>query len=190
MKAVLLNGSPRAKGNTFDALSVVKAELTDRGIDAEIVQLGGNVYSGCRACGGCGKNKNRKCVITDDKMNDIFEKVFEADAVVIGSPTYFSNVTTEVKAFIDRCGFVGRANGGLLKHKVGAPVVIARRCGANFVYSAINYFFGICEMTIATSTYWNMVLAGAEGSINEDLEGVETLKTLGENIARLLLAKY
>jgi len=109
-----------------------------------------------------------------------------ADGIIIGSPTYFSNVTTEVKALIDRCGFVSKANGGLLRNKVGASVISVRRAGSNFVYSAINFFFGISEMVIASSNYWNMTLSVLPGDIQKDQEGILTFKTLGKNMAHVM----
>ncbi len=119
-------------------------------------------------------------------MNEVIQKVFEADGLIIGSPSYFSNVTTEVKAFIDRCGYVAMANGNPLKRKVGASVVPARRAGSNLVYSAINFFYGINEMTIASSSYWNMSLALKRGDLLKDEEGVATLETLADNMVFLI----
>lgn len=185
MKVIALNGSPRENGNTYLGLEIMKKELEKEGIETEIIQLGGHTFSGCKACNGCFKMKNNQCV-TKDGMNEIIEKVFAADGLIIGSPSYFSNVTAEVKAFIDRCGYVAMANGNPLKRKVGASVVPARRAGSNFVYSAINFFYGINEMTIASSSYWNMSLALKRGDILEDEEGVRTFTTLAENMAYLL----
>ncbi|MDP4180524.1 MAG: flavodoxin family protein [Bacillota bacterium] len=186
MKVIAINGSPRENGNTKQSLEIIEKVLVKNGIEVEFVQLGGMLLHGCRACGGCFKNKNRRCAIEKDGLNDILQKVFDADGIIIGSPTYFSNVTTEVKAFIDRCGYVSKANNGLLKHKVGAPVVAVRRSGANFVYSAINFFFGIAEMPIATSSYWNMTVARDIGEIQKDEEGKHTFENLGENMAWML----
>ncbi|KNY28052.1 flavodoxin family protein [Pseudobacteroides cellulosolvens] len=186
MKVIAINGSPRVNGNTKQSLEIVGNILAKNGIEVEYVQLGGMLLHGCRACGGCFKSRNKRCVIQDDKLNDVLEKVFDADGVIIGSPTYFSNVTTEVKAFIDRCGYVSKANNNLLKHKVGAPVVAVRRAGSNFVYSAINFFFGIAEMPIATSSYWNMTLARDIGEVQNDEEGKRTFENLGENMVWML----
>jgi len=137
-------------------------------------------------CKKCFENQNNRCAREDDEMNAFIAKMFEADGVIIGSPTYFSNVSTEVKALIDRSGFVAKANGGALKRKIGAPVVSVRRAGGNFVYSAINFFFGISEMIVPASTYWNMTLARDPGDVLNDQEGIETFKTLGRNMAWLL----
>lgn len=183
MKVVAFNGSPKRRGNTEHSLRVVLEELEKEGIETELVQLGGRKVFGCAACGMCWKNKDRRCARKDDEMNDILEKLFEADGVLIGSPTYFSNVSSEVKAFIDRAGFVSMANGGLLRRKVGAAVVSVRRAGSNFTYAAINFFFGITEMIIPGSTYWNMAIGNNPGDVLNDAEGIETMKNLGKNMA-------
>ncbi len=183
MKVVAFNGSPRRGGNTEHSLRIVLEELEKEGIETELVQLGGRKVFGCAACGMCWKNKDRRCARKDDEMNEILEKLFEADGILIGSPTYFSNVTTEVKAFIDRAGFVSMANGGLLRRKVGAAVVSVRRAGSNFTYAAINFFFGITEMIVPGSTYWNMAIGNAPGDVMNDAEGIQTMKNLGRNMA-------
>ena len=186
MKVVAFNGSPRREGNTAQALQIVLAELQKEGIETELVQLGGRKVSGCLACRKCAELKNNRCIREDDEMNTFITKALQADGIIIGSPTYFSNVTSEVKAFIDRCGIVARANGNPLKGKVGAAVVSVRRAGANFVYAAINFFFGITEMIVPGSNYWNMTLARDPGDIQKDEEGIQTFKTLGKNMAGLL----
>jgi len=187
MKVVAFNGSPRVNGNTSDSLKLVLAELEKEGIETELVQLGGRKVFGCLACGKCGELKNNRCIRKDDEMNTFIQKMEEADGIIIGSPTYFSNVSTEVKALIDRCGYVAKANGGtMLKGKVGASVVSARRAGSTFTYSAINFFYGIAEMTICSSNYWNLTLSRDPGDLQNDAEGLQTFQVLGENMAKLL----
>lgn len=186
MKVIALNGSPRKEGNTAQALQIVLAELAKEGIETELLQLGGRKVFGCLACRKCSELKNNRCVRQDDEMNTFIGKALQADGIIIGSPTYFSNVTSEVKAFIDRCGIVARANGNPLKGKVGAAVVSVRRAGSNFVYSAINFFFGITEMIVPGSNYWNVTVSRDPGDIQKDEEGIETFKTLGKNMAWLL----
>lgn len=187
MKVVAFNGSPRVKGNTAQGIQIIFEELEKEGIETELVQLGGKKVFGCLACGKCGANQDKHCARQDDEMNYFIDKAIEADGIIIGSPTYFSNVSTEVKAFIDRCGYVNKANGGtLLRGKVGAPVVSVRRAGGNVVYSAINYFFGIAEMIVPGSSYWNMTLSRDIGDIQKDEEGINTFRTLGKNMAFLL----
>ena len=187
MKVVAFNGSPRPNGNTAQSIRIVFGELQKEGIETEFVQLGGRKVFGCLACGKCWESKNNRCIRQDDEMNTFIQKMQEADGIIIGSPTYFSNVSTEVKALIDRAGFVSKANGGdLLRGKVGASVISVRRAGSTFVYSAINFFFGIAEMVIPGSSYWNMTLSLEPGDVQKDAEGIETFKTLGKNMARLL----
>ncbi|HEY8908668.1 MAG TPA: flavodoxin family protein [Desulfosporosinus sp.] len=187
MKVVAFNGSPRVNGNTSQSLKIVLAELETEGIETELVQLGGRKVFGCLACGKCRETKDNRCARKDDEMNTFIEKMEEADGIIIGSPTYFSNVSTEVKALIDRCGYVSKANGGtLLKGKVGASVVSARRAGSTFTYSAINFFFGIAEMIICSSNYWNMTLSLNPGDVQKDAEGIQTFQILGKNMAQLL----
>jgi multimeric flavodoxin WrbA len=186
MKVVAFNGSPRKEGNTAQALRIVLAELEKEGMETELIQLGGRKVFGCLACRKCAELKNNRCVREDDEMNVFIEKALQADGLIIGSPTYFSNVTSEVKAFIDRCGIVARANGNPLRRKAGAAVVAVRRAGSNFVYSAINFFFGITQMIVPGSNYWNMTMARDPGDIQKDEEGMETFATLGKNMAWLL----
>lgn len=187
MKVVAFNGSPRVNGNTAQSIQIVLDELAKEGIETEMVQLGGRKVFGCLACGKCGEIKNNRCVRKDDEMNTFIQKIEEADGIIIGSPTYFSNVSTEVKALIDRCGYVSKANdGALLRGKVGTSVVSVRRAGSTFVYSAINFFFGIAEMVICSSSYWNMTLSRDPGDVLKDSEGIETFQTLGKNMAKLV----
>ena len=186
MKVVAFNGSPRVAGNTAQSLKMVLDELRKAGLETELVQLGGRRLSGCLACNKCREMKNSRCVRDDDGMNEFIAKAFAADGILIGSPVYFSNVTPEVKAFIDRCGFVALANGGVLKGKAGAGVIAVRRAGATFTYAAINFFFGINEMVIPSSSYWNMTLTMDPGDVQNDAEGIQTFRTLGQNMARLL----
>lgn len=187
MKVVAFNGSPRIDGNTAQSIRIVLAQLQKEGIETELVQLGGRKVFGCLACGRCFETRDKRCVRQDDEMNTFIQKMDEADGIIIGSPTYFSNVSTEVKALIDRCGFVSKANDGdILRGKVGAAVVSVRRAGSNFVFSAINFFFGIAEMVIPGSSYWNMTLSLEPGDVQKDEEGIQTFETLGKNMAKLL----
>jgi multimeric flavodoxin WrbA len=185
MRVVAFNGSPRKKGNTYHAIQTVFEVLKKEGIKTDLIQLGGADISGCRACYKCFEKKNRKC-IQNDAFNLFFEKMIEADGILIGSPTYFSNVSTEVKALIDRAGLIAIANDYLLRRKVGAAVVAVRRAGATHVYSSINYFFGINHMIIPGSSYWNLGIGFEPGDILKDKEGLTTFRDLGENMAWLL----
>lgn len=186
MKVVAFNGSPRAKGNTAHGLQVVLEELKKEGIETELVQLGGSKVFGCRACYKCFSTKDRRCAQDDDDMNTFIAKAVEAGGIIIGSPVYFSNVSPEVKAFIDRCGLVAKANDDMLRRKVGASVIAVRRAGATFAYSAINFFFGISQMIVPCSSYWNMGMGRNPGEVLKDEEGMHTFRVLGENMAWLM----
>ena len=189
MKVVAFNGSPRKKGNTYHAIQIVFKELIKEGIDTEFIQLGGSDIKGCIACLKCIEKKNKRCV-QKDSLNLYLERMIEADGIIIGSPTYFSNVSTEVKALIDRAGLVSIANDYLLRRKVGASVIAVRRAGAAHVYSSINFFFGINHMIIPGSRYWNLGVGLRPGEIRDDKEGVATFSELGQNMAWLMNKLY
>lgn len=189
MKVVAFNGSPRKEGNTYQSIRIVLEELEKEGIETEIIQLGGTDIKGCRACFKCFEKKDRRCVQRDD-LNSFVEKMIEAEGIIIGSPTYFANVSTEVKALIDRAGLVSRANGHLFMRKVGAAVVALRRAGGTDVYSSINYFFGIGHMIIPGSSYWNLGFGRNPGEVMKDEEGIATFRDLGQNMAWLLKKLY
>lgn len=187
MKRILaFNGSPKKNGNTSIALNIVTEELNREGIETEFIQLGGELIKPCLGCRKCQELKNKSCVIKDDGVNDLILKMHKADGFIIGSPVYTSNVTPEVKAFIDRTNFVAKANDFMFRGKIGAPVVVATKTGANFAYAAINFMFGISEMLTIGSTYWNCAFGKTPGDILTDQEGVESLVNLGKNIAGIL----
>jgi len=189
MKVVAFNGSPRKKGNTYHAIQIVFKELVKDGIDTELIQLGGSDIKGCTACLKCIEKKNKRCV-QKDSLNLYLGRMIEADGIIIGSPTYFSNVSTEVKALIDRAGLVSIANDYLLRRKVGASVIAVRRAGAAHVYSSINFFFGINHMIIPGSRYWNLGVGLRPGEIMDDKEGISTFSELGQNMAWLMNKLY
>ncbi len=186
MKVVAFSGSARLDGNTALLVGEVFKELTAAGIETELVQLAGKTIHGCRACTGCFKNKNSRCSFDDDFANDCIEKMVNADGIILASPTYFADVSSEIKALIDRAGFVARANGNMFKRKAGAAVVAVRRAGAIHAFDTINHFFLISEMIIAGSSYWNIGLGREKGEAGNDEEGVRTMRTLGVNLAWLL----
>jgi multimeric flavodoxin WrbA len=186
MKVVAFNGSPRKEGNTASLIRHVLSELEKEGIETEIVQIGGKSIHGCIACMKCLENKDKKCAIDNDIVNDCIEKMIEADGIILASPTYFADLTPEIKALIDRAGFVAGANGGLFKRKVGAAVVAVRRAGSIHVFDSINHLFTITQMIIPGSSYWNMGIGLAEGDVEKDAEGIRTMETLGQNMAWLL----
>jgi len=187
MKVIAFNGSGRKDGNTYLLLKTVLDELQKEGMETELVQMAEQKpIQGCVACYECMQRKNMKCAIETDPFNGYFEGMSKADGILLGSPVYFSDVTAGMKALIERCGLVGRANGNVLRRKVGAGVVAVRRAGSNHTLSSLNYLFLISEMIIPGSSYWNMALGRQQGDVLEDAEGIETMKTLGRNMAWLL----
>jgi multimeric flavodoxin WrbA len=186
MKVTAFNGSPRIHGNTSILIGHVFDALNKEGIETEMVQVGGGVIRGCIACYQCFSTKDRCCAMTDDIANDCIEKMLESDGVIIGSPTYFAALTPEAKALIDRCGMVSKANGDMFKHKAGAAVVAVRRVGAINVFDTINHFFSIAQMIIPGSSYWNVGIGRNIGDVEQDQEGINTMRVLGENMAWLL----
>jgi multimeric flavodoxin WrbA len=186
MKVVAFNGSPRNEGNTASLIKYVLAELEKEGIETEAVQVGGKRIHGCTACGKCYEKMDKKCINDKDIVNECIEKMIEADGIILASPTYFADLTPELKALIDRAGFVAKANNEMFKHKVGAAVVAVRRAGSIHVFDSINHFFTISQMIIPGSSYWNMGIGLAEGDVEKDEEGIQTMQTLGQNMAWLL----
>lgn len=186
MKVVAFNGSARKDGNTAMLINHVFAELQAAGIETEMVQLAGRKIRGCAACMRCFEKKNKRCVIEDDFLNPCIEKMIQADGIILASPTYFADMTTELKALIDRAGMVGKANADMFKRKVGAAVVSVRRGGATHAFDSINHFFFIEQMIVPGSSYWNFAFGLMPGDVETDEEGLRTMKNLGQNMAWLL----
>lgn len=185
MYAIAINGSPRKGGNTEILLNHVLEPLRIAGWDTEMVQVGGKIIRGCTACGKCWESRDLKCIVNNDPFNEIMEKMVRADAIIMGSPTYFTDVSAELKAVIDRSGFVAVANGRAFKGKIGAAVVAVRRGGATHVYDTINHMYQMSQMIIPGSTYWNMGFGLDKGDVATDTEGLINMKNLGETIAWL-----
>jgi len=186
MKVLAINGSARKNGNTAIMINTLLAELTAEGIETEHVQLAGKDLRGCLACYKCFETKDRKCIQKKDMLNELIEKMHDADGIVLGSPTYFANVTSNMKSLIDRAGLVSIANGRMFARKVGAAVVAARRGGAIHTFNSLNHFFFINEMVVPGSIYWNMGFGREIGEVNGDEEGLRTMRTLGQHMAWLL----
>jgi multimeric flavodoxin WrbA len=187
MKVVAFNASGRKDGNTYLLLKCALGELETEGIKTELIQMAErDPIQGCVACYRCMEQKNMKCAIESDPFNDYFEKISHADGLLLGSPVYFSDVTAGMKALIERAGLVARANGNLLRRKVGAGVIAVRRAGSNHALASINYLFLISEMIVPGSSYWNVGIGRAPGDVTRDAEGMDTMKTLGKNMAWLL----
>jgi multimeric flavodoxin WrbA len=186
MKVVAFNGSARAAGNTTILLNVVLDELGKEGIETELVSLAGKSIPGCRACYRCFKQADGHCAVTGDIVNECIDRMRAADGILLGSPTYFSDVTAGMKALIERAGMTSRANGDLLKRKVGAGVVAVRRAGAIHAFSTLNLFFLIGQMIVVGSNYWNIGIGREVGEVEKDSEGVQTMRVLGQNMAWLM----
>jgi len=186
MKVVAFNGSPRKDGNTCALIRHVFVELEKEDIQTELVQLSGGKIRGCAACLKCFENMDKRCAVKNDGVNECIEKMIGADGIIFGSPTYFSNITAEMKALIDRAGLVASANGFLFQRKVGAGVVAVRRAGAVFAFDALNHFFLYNQMIVPGSCYWNLGVGMEPGDVENDEEGLNIMKVLGQNMAWLL----
>ncbi len=186
MHVVALNGSARKDGNTAILLNLVIDELRKEGIKTELIQLAGQSIDGCRACYKCAQNKDRRCVVKKDILNDLLGKMEVADGILLGSPTYFSDVSAGMRAFIERCGFVARANDYMLQRKVGAAVVAVRRAGAIPAFNSMNLFLHYMQMVMPGSSYWSIGVGRDPGDVLKDEEGIATMKTLGKNMAWLM----
>ena len=186
MKVIAVNGSARRDGNTALLIRTVCEALEDSAIETELVQLAGQPLRGCLACMKCWEKQDRRCVIENDCVNQVLSAMSQADAVILGSPTYFADVSAEMKAFIDRTGMVARANGNLLRRKVGAGVVAVRRGGSMHALQTLQNYFLINEMVIPGSSYWNVAFGRNIGEVAEDAEGIATMRRLGENMAWLI----
>lgn len=184
MKVLGINASARKDGNTAILIQKVFEELNKSGIETELVQFAGTIVEPCKACWACGGKGN--CVHQKDLFYETYEKMLQADGLVLGSPVYSANVSANMQAFLERAAVVGDMNPGQMKHKVGAAVVAARRGGAVSAVDAMNHFFLNHEMFVVGSTYWNMAYGQMPGDVLKDEEGLANMKNLGENMAFLL----
>lgn len=186
MKVLAINGSARKDGNTAILLNTVLKELNKAGIETELIQLAGETIAPCHACWGCASRKN--CVHVYDSFCSIFEKMKEADGILLGSPSYSTNVSASMQALLERSAVVADINPGLFTHKTGVAVAAARRAGALQAIDAMNHFFLNHEMFIAGSTYWNMGYGQMPGDAAKDSEALANMQNLGQNMAYLLKA--
>ncbi len=188
MKAIAFNGSGRKNknGNTAILINNVLNELEKEGIETLQFPLAGKKIPGCTACYKCAKNKDRHCAQKNDILNDCIDKMLEADAIILGSPVYFCNVSAEIKALVDRAGMVAKQNDDMLRRKVGAAVIAVRRAGSLPAFNALNHFFFINQMCVPGSIYWNMGMGRNPGDVKKDEEGIQTMKILGRNMAWML----
>jgi multimeric flavodoxin WrbA len=185
MKVVAFNASPRPDGNTAAMLKAVLAELAQQGIETQLIHIGGAPLQGCTGCRKCYEMQNNRCII-NDRLNDYLPALMEADGILLGSPVYYSDITTNMKSFIDRAGSVCRANNAALRRKVGAAVCAVRRAGAIHSLDTMHHLFLISEMLVVGSSYWNMSLSRDKGDFAQDAEGVKTMQVLGQNMAWIL----
>ena len=186
MKVIAFNGSARKDGNTAILINQVFSELEKQDIETEMMQFSGQKIRGCIACYKCFENKDQRCSVKDDVVNDCIEKMLQADGIILASPTYFADVSSELKALIDRAGLVAKANGDMFKRKAGAAIVAVRRGGSIHAFDSINHFFLISQMIIPGSSYWNMGFGLEIGDAEKDEEGLQTMATLGRNMGWLL----
>ncbi|HYW78215.1 MAG TPA: flavodoxin family protein [Thermoguttaceae bacterium] len=186
MKVLGISGSPRPGGNTDILIRTGLEVLQAEGLETEFLSLADHPVKPCTACGGCAKAKEIRCVQEDPAFEGMVERFIEADGVLIGSPVYFGSATPQTMSLLDRIGYVSRCNGNFLRRKVGAAVVVARRAGQNFTFAQLNYFFLISEMIVPGSTYWNIAVGREKGQVNDDTEGIDTIKNLAGNMAWLM----
>jgi multimeric flavodoxin WrbA len=180
MKIILINGSPNKEGCTFTALSEVAKTLNEDGIETEIIQIGDKVVRGCVACRRC---KETGVCIFDDIVNEVIEKAKTADGFIFGSPVYFSGINGTMKSFLDRLFYSGSQH---LAYKPGAGIVSARRAGTTAALQQLNQYFTINNMPIVSSQYWNMIHGNTPEEVEQDLEGLQTMRVLGKNMAWIL----
>ena len=190
MKVIAFNGSARKDGNTAILINHVFGELRNEGIETELYQLSGKKIHGCTACKKCAENQDQRCSFEDDILNECIEKMLEAEGIILASPTYVGDVTGQMKALIDRAGFVAKMNGNMFKRKIGAGIVAARRGGLVHAFYSLNNLFLLGEMIIPCSRYWNISFGLDKGDVEKDEEGIQIMKTLGENMAWLLKKIY
>ena len=186
MKVLAINGSARKDGNTAILINTVLKELNIAGIETEMIQLAGNVIETCKACWACGGQGN--CVHRNDSFREVFEKMKEADGILLGSPVYSANVSANMQALLERAAVVADMNQGLFTHKVGAAVAAVRRGGAMQAVDTMNHFFLNHEMIVVGSTYWNIGYGQMPGDVCNDEEGLANMRNLGQNMSYLLNA--
>jgi len=182
MFAIAINGSPRKGGNTEILLNEVMGQLNNAGWETELIKVGGTDIRGCIACAMCMKNKNHQCAQNKDIFNKVFAKMVKADAIICGSPTYFAAVSADMKALLERAGYVALANGNAFAGKIGAAVVAVRRGGATHAYDTINHMFQMSRMILPGSTYWNMGFGLEKEDVHADKEGLNNMRHLGKTI--------
>ena len=183
MKVIAFNGSPRKEGNTYHGIRSICEELEKEGIETEIIQVGAKEIRGCTACNGCAKNRDEKCVLPGDEVNEWIRKIKNAEGIILGAPVHFSGIGGTMKSFLDRAFYVASNNNSLFRHKVGAAVVAVRRSGGSASLDQLNHYLTYSEMVIPTSNYWNIIHGTRAGESVKDEEGVQIMRILGKNMA-------
>jgi multimeric flavodoxin WrbA len=184
--AIAISGSPRCNGNTDTLLHRCLDRLASQGIPGEFVSLAGKTINGCGACNACRESKDATCPgQAGDDFDPVFQAMLRADIIVVGSPVYCGSATPQTMALLDRAAYVASANGKLFSRKLGGPIAVARRAGHNFTYAQLLFWFMINDMVVPGSTYWNVALAGAPGTVSEDDEALETVDRFADNLAWL-----
>jgi multimeric flavodoxin WrbA len=186
MKVVAFSGSARKDGNTAILVREIFQKLVQQGLETELVQLAGIEIKACLACYRCFENKDQHCSVEDDELNQFIDKMLAAEGIILASPTYIGDVTSIIKALIDRAGMVSRANDNMLRRKVGAAVAVASWGGAIHTFDSLNHFFLIGEMIVVGSSNWNLGFGREKGQVLQDQKSLETMRTLGRNMAWLL----
>jgi multimeric flavodoxin WrbA len=183
MKVLLINGSPRKEGNTYVALNELAGQLEKQGVESEITWVGNKPLRGCIACGACKQKGNGRCAFNDDVCNGIIARMEECDAVVVGSPVYYGQPSGQLLCVMQRMLFAG---GGAFQNKPAAAVCVCRRGGATAAFQALQMPFQMCNMPLVPSQYWNIAYGREEGQAAQDVEGMQTMRTLANNMAWLL----
>jgi multimeric flavodoxin WrbA len=186
MKVIAFNGSPNKEGNTYHGIKIVLEELEKEGIEAEIIHVGNKSIRGCIACRKCSQNKNGKCILATDQVNEWIEKMKEADGIILGSPVHYSSIAGTMKSFLDRAFRVAEANDNLLRYKIGTSVVAVRRSGGIPTFNQLNNYINHSEMFMPTSNYWNVINGTKPGDALLDEEGIQIMRVLGKNMAWLM----
>lgn len=186
MRVLGIAGSPRREGNTEILMKTALGVLEDEGLQTEFLSLADRPIKPCVACRGCFASDTIRCVQEDPAFEGILDKFAQADGILVGSPVYFGSATPQIMALLDRVGYVSRKHPQLLRRKAGAAIVVARRAGQNFTFAQLNYFFLISEMIVPGSTYWNVAFGREKGEVENDTEGMETVKNLARNMAWLM----
>ncbi len=185
MKVLAINGSPKNNGNTATAINVMKEVFEAKNIELEMVTIGGETVHGCIGCNRCYKEPKARCEAFDDVVNEVLAKAEDVDAIIFGSPVYFSSMNGTMKSFLDRFFYAGNAK-AIFKHKIGAAVVAVRRTGGSETFFDLMKFLTYAQMIIPTSTYWNVIHGRTPGEAIQDEEGVQTMQTLADNMAYMM----